>query len=265
MSKRLFGVIIALALAAVGTAVIVGYVDRAEERATADEARVPVLVVDEPIDRGATIEEVERAVRTVLVPAKVQAAGSMETLSDVEGLVAAVDLIPGEQVLSTRFVAPQVLETETAVQVPDGLLQVTVSLTPERALGGSLRPGSTVAVVASFEPFELGGASEPSEFGVIPTEEKTPNTTHIILHKVLVTKMQVEELPTGSGSAGESANDSGVGLAPTGNLLVTLAVTAAEMEKIVFSQEHGAVWLAHEPLNASEAGTQIQTRGSIYE
>ncbi len=275
MNRRLLGLIASVLLASAGTFVLISYVRGADQRAAAGEQVVEVFVVDETIERGTPGSDIEGAVKTVLVPTKVRAEGAVADLSTLSGRVAAVDLAPGEQLLDSRFVDSLALETETKVVVPEGLLQVTVSLSPERAVGGQLRPGSTVGVLASFDPFDYG-ASEPGELPPVPeegadTEEpetestvglKTPNSTHLILHKVLVTNVQVEQLPAEPAQADAPVS---LDLAPTGNLLVTLAVPAADTEKIVFAAEHGSVWLAVEPEGADEAGTTIQTRETIYQ
>jgi len=272
MNKRLLGLMAAIALAGIGTFVLVSYVRGAENRALAGEERVEVLVVDDTVSSGEAADEINDRVSSELVPAKVQAAGAVTDLDELAGRVAAVDLVPGEQIIADRFVTEEALATAAAIAVPEGLLEVTVSLAPHRALGGEVIPGDTVAFVASFDPFtvedglgETGfAAPEGSDEGTTQDSggTRTSNSTHIILHKVLVTNVQVERLPA-SGEE-EDAEASGVDLAPTGNLLVTLAGTAAEVEEIVFTAEHGGAWLARQPIEADEAGTQIQTRGTIY-
>ena len=279
MKRRLIGVIVAVALAAGGTFVILSYVNSAEERAVAGEETVEVLVVAEPVNRGTRGDKLGSAVKTALVPAKVRASDGVITLADLAGKVAAVDLVPGEQLLASRFVQAEELEAPARVEVPEGLLRVTVSLSPERAVGGQLVPGDLVAVVASFDPFDylivnadegefpgaapVGSDPEIDLPGPLGGTQKTPNSSHVILHKVLVTNVQQERLPTDKTI--DDAQEQGVDLAPTGNLLVTLAIGAPDVEKVVFSSEHGTVWLAHEPATASESGTAIQTRGTIYE
>ncbi len=276
MNRRVLGLIASVLLASAGTFVLLTYVRGAEERAAAGEQVVEVFVVTEAIERGTPATEIEESVKSTLVPTKVRAEGAVAALADLTDRVAAVDLAPGEQLLDARFITALSLEAETKVEVPDGLLQVTVSLSPERAVGGQLHPGSTVAVLASFDPFSLG-TSEPGELPPVPEPDpgpgedddsattglKTPNSTHLILHKILVTNIQVEQLPAEStrADAATATHD----LAPTGNLLVTLAVPAADAERLVFTSEHGAVWLAIEPTDAPEEGTSIQTRGTIYQ
>lgn len=280
MNRKILGVVASIVLAALGTFAVLQYVRSADDRAAEGEERVAVLVVSDTVAAGEAAASLGGKVEQALVPARLRAAASVASLDELAGTVAAVDLIPGEQLLATRFKTEEQIEEEVGFQVPDNLLQVTVSLSPERAVGGQLEPGDMVAVVASFEPFKLG-AVEPGEtdqfFGsevLLPTGEEeqggspsqdslqTPNSSHIVLHKVLVTSVQIERLPTETDR--ESAQEEGVALAPTGNLLVTLALLAPDVEKVVFSAEHGSVWLADEPETASQVGTVIQTRGTVY-
>jgi pilus assembly protein CpaB len=51
---------------------------------------------------------------------------------------------------------------------------------------------------------------------------------------------------------------------PQGTLMVTLAITAPNAEKIVFGAEHGKIWLSLEPANAAVAGTRVVTDKSVY-
>ncbi len=268
MSKRFLSLAASVALAAIGTFVLLSYVRGAEERAVAGEQTVEVLVVDAPISRGTPAEKISSNVQTALVPAKVQAVGSVASLDGLEGTVAAVDLLPGEQLISSRFVEPEALVIQSAVEVPEGLLEVTVALSPERAVGGQPLPGDLVAVIASFDPFQSGtaepGADEPgAEQPAETTQARTPSSSHVLLHKVLVTNMQVEQTVSPAVLTEEDSTP-GFDPAPRGQLLVTLAVSAADAERVVFAAEHGRIWLAREPIDAPEAGTSIQTRETIY-
>ncbi len=275
MNRKVLGVLASVALAGVGAFLVLSYVNAADERALADQEVVEVLVVAQTVAAGERVENLGDRVKSALVPAKVQAPGSLASLDGLEGKVAAVDLQPGEQLLASRLIAQETfLEAEEPeLEIPPGTLQVTVSLEPDRAVGGKLAPGDTVAVFASFDPFNVETV-EPGELepfiGVATDEEKagvakkTSNSTHIILHKILVTGVQIERLPQNRASADDSEGSSGPDLAPTGNLLITLALEPPDAEKVVFTAEHGMVWLGHETESVNEAGTRIQTRGTIY-
>lgn len=276
--RRALGVVGAVMVALLGTMLLVGYVRSAEQRALEGEELVEVLVIADRVPRGTPAAAMSADVSLEMVPLKVRAEGSITDLGVLEDLVASTDLLPGEQVVISRFVTAESLATTTRIEAPQDMLEVTVSLAPDRALGGGLLPGDVVAVIASFDPFDLnaieptdldpGDVIDPSEIFVGTSggdEEglglKTPNSTHLILHKVLVTNVQVEQLPR---AATEDLPDDAPPLAPTGNLLITLAATPEAIEKIVFTAEHGFLWLAAEGPDAAEPQTPVQTRATVY-
>jgi pilus assembly protein CpaB len=242
MMRKIIGIALAVVLATVGTFVLVLYVQSAEDRALAGERVVDVLVASTEIPRGTPAEDLAGSVRTEKVPVKLQAMGSVEDLEELSGRVTSVNLLPGEQISTQRFIAPAQLGR---VEVPDGMLQVTVSLDSARALGGRIAPGDHVGVVASFG----GGAADDEGDASSPT-------THLILHKVLVTAVAGAPDP-------EEATDTAS--APTsGTILVTLALDAPSVERVVFAAEHGTLWLSAEPQDAPVDGTRVQTLDTIY-
>jgi pilus assembly protein CpaB len=239
MNRKLVSLLAALALALTGTFLLVGYVSNAEAKATEGEDLVPVLVVKEKIDAGTASESLAGKVVTEQVPAKVRSEGAVTDLAALKGKVAAVDLLPGEQVVSERFVAPTAVGKATA---PPDLLEVTVSLEPHRALGGQLVPGPTVAVMITVDDIGNGDSA-----------------THLVLHKIKVTSVQTSETEEAADDSEEATRS----VAPSGNLLVTLAVDAPAAERVVWAAEKGHLWLAAEPLTANEGGTSVQTKGSV--
>lgn len=262
MRRRLLGLVASLVLATFGTVVLVSYVQSAHDQAVAGEPTEPVLVVTTRIPKGTKAADLKGMVAVKDVPASTKVKGAVSRPSALTGKVAATDLMPGEQVLAERFDTPQVLGR---AGVPKGLLEVTVQLAPERVLGGDIKPGATVAVLASFKPFDME-SPDPN------APKKTPNSTHIILHKVLVTNVQLTNMTTNrktsekkDGEEAKDEDDTEPDPAPTGQMLITLATDAPSVERIVFTAEHGTVWLSAEPSDAPQGGTKIQTRGTIYE
>lgn len=274
--RKALGIVVALAVAALGTFLLVTYVQNAEKRALAGEEVVDVLVVDRAIPRGTPASVLGSSVRVEQVPVKVLAAGGISDLGALDGLVVSTDLVPGEQLVSSRFVAAETLTSE-AVETPAGYIAVTVSLTPERAIGGAVAPGDLVAVVASFDPFALntfepsglapGEIIDPREIflGTSDAEEGTavrsPSSTSLILRNVLVVNLQIEQLPRASL---EDLPDGSPSLAPTGNLLLTLAGPPEDIERLVFAAEHGFIWLGTENGPISQPVTEIVTRRNVY-
>jgi pilus assembly protein CpaB len=242
--RRLLAALAALLLLVVGTAVLVAYVHGADNRALAGVRSVDVLVADELIPVGTPADELDGLVRTETVPAKSAVAGRVTDLDALTGRVATVDLLPGEQLLVARFAQPDDLQSAGTVAVPAGLQEVSVLLEPQRAVGGRLAAGDTVGVVVSL------------------TFEDGTSATHAVLHDVLVTQVQGAPAPAESTDEPETAS-SGTP-APSGSLMITFAVTAAQAEAVVFGVEHGTLWLSLEPEGAQTDGTDIVTEGNIY-
>lgn len=274
--RKALGITAALVVAALGTLLLVTYVQNAEERALAGEEIVEVLVVDRPITRGTPAAVLESSVRTERVPVKVFADGGVSDLATLGDQVASTDLVPGEQLVSSRFASAEAVLAREAVEIPTGFVAVTLSLSPERAIGGRLVPGDHVAVVASFTPFNLntfepsglapGEIIDPAELFIGSTEEdaargQTPTATQFILRNVLVANIQIEQLPRATL---EDLPEDSPALAPTGNLLVTLAAPPEDIERLIFTAEHGFVWLGTESPPISEPNTDIVTRRNIY-
>jgi pilus assembly protein CpaB len=239
------GILAALVLAAVGTVALVAFVRGAEERATAGEDLVSVLVVKAAIPAGTSADSISSAVGEEQIPKKVVVDGAVNDLGQLTGLVSSVSLVVGEQVTAGRFVTPaQYKPSGTAVEVPPGLLQVTVQLDPSATVGGILQPGDTVAVVGTIDS---GGGP----------------ATHLILHKVLVSNVQGAPLPTATLEVDSTTSDRAA--APDGELLITLATDPVAVERIVHLVEQGTIYLALEKADVSNAPTQPQTNGSVLE
>jgi pilus assembly protein CpaB len=240
--RRLLAAFAALLLLVVGTAVLVAYVRGADSRALAGVRTVEVLVADQLIPGGTTADQLADLVRTDIVPAKTAVDGRVTDLESLAGQVATVDLQPGEQLLASRFGSPDDLQAPGTVAVPDGLQEVSILLEPQRAVGGRLAAGDTVGVFVSL------------------TE---PKTTHVVLHHVLVTQVQGAPAPADPASADPETASAGAA-APSASLMITLAVTAANAEAVVFGIEHGTVWLSLEPEGADISGTEVISPGNIY-
>lgn len=241
MKKRIIGAITALLMAVTGTVMVLSYVGGSNERAMAGARTVDVLVVGKDIPAGTPAEQLTGFVAPAQVPAKVVPAGAVSDLQELAGQVAAVALVPGEQVLAGRFARPADLKEAGTVDVPDGMQEVAISLEPPRVVGGKLQAGDTVGIFMSLE-------EGPDNEGPV---------SHLALHKVLVTDVQGLAVPA-EGTAEASAP------VPANNVLVTLAVSAVNAEEIVYAQEFGRIWLSKQPESAEESGTRILDKEGLY-
>jgi pilus assembly protein CpaB len=166
---------------------------------------------------------------------KVRADGAVTKLTDLDGRTAAVDIVPGEQLLLSRFVSvdQQATHVQSSIPVPAGLFQTTVSLDPDQALGGQIRAGNRVAIVATHTS-TASGANALQD-----------TTAKLVARDVLVTTVSVD------GKAGQTADQSQQVIdAPTGKFLVTLAVNQEDLESVVSAvndSNQSKIWLAADP------------------
>jgi pilus assembly protein CpaB len=250
MQRKVIGVVAAVLLAAVGTVALVGFVRGAEARALAGQETVDVLVVKDAVGRNTPAAELSSMVATERVPAKVRGADALDSIEDLEALdgkVTSADLVVGEQLVAARFVTPVQLAEQRSVDVPEGRQEVTISLEPQRAVGGALRPGELVGVLASFE-----------------WEDVPKHTTKLNHQQVLVTNVQADQSGAPTGGSDEEPEE-GLAVAPTGNLLVTLAVDVEQAERIVFAAEHGTLWLTAQDEDTDQGGSTVRDGGNIYD
>ncbi len=247
MKRRIIAAISAILLAGVGAVLLMAYVGNADQRAMAGMETTNVLVVSAPVAEGTASEELTEMVTPTTLPARAVVSGSVSSLDDISGQVATADLQAGEQLLATRFADPASLEDEAEVEIPEDMHQVTVALDSQRVLGGHLTPGDTVGVFIS-----LGD----------------PAQTHLVLHKVLVTEVQGGiTVPAESEQEGDppEITEPETTEAPSGGVMVTLAMDAPDAEQAVFGMEHGTVWLSLEPTDTPEDGTRVVTGENVYE
>lgn len=247
MKRRIIAAVVAVLLAGAGALGLFAYVQRADARALAGQETVEVLVVTTAVPEHTPSEQLGKSVESKLLPRVSVSEGVLTSLDEVQGLITAVDLQPGEQVLASRFIDQARLITPVSAPVPAGLQEVSVQLDTQRVVGGNLKPGDTVGVFLST---------------VIehPKNEENPkdSLTHLTFHRVLVTKVQggLESLPAEEGAAPMPEGKS---------VMVTFAVTAAQAEKIVWTAEYGTIWLSNENADADQHGTKIMQEERLYQ
>lgn len=269
MKRKIGGIILAVVLAAVGTIALVAFVNQAKDEAIKDEIQVDVLVVTSNIRQGAPIGEIDNSVELTKVPQRLVAPDALTTLADVDPtLVAGIELRPGDQLLRSRLVDPTSL---VRVDVPAGLQELTLAVDPERAIGGAIKPGDKVGFVISFEDFNGITTTTVSPVPVDPNAPVEPppsvRTTKLTLNDILITSVQltaadVEAETTSTDPADEASATKSQ--APSGQLLVTFAVSTPQAEQIVFAAEFGLIWLTLQNDATTTDGSRILTTDQIY-
>ena len=248
MKSRMLAGTAAVALALVGALLIIVYANGADARAMASTNPKKVLVVQKAIPAGTPVNDMTASLVIEDVPAAGVAATALTSLDGKGGTVAAVDLVPGEQLLAERLVAPQDANATGAVKVPAGMQEVTFELEPKRVVGGRIEAGDHIGISFSFAAgADKSKTSEP--------------TTQLTLRKVLVTAVQRAPQPSAKPTDGTNPQDTTL---PQGSLMVTVAVNDIDATKIIYSSNNGDLWLTKEPLDAQDNGGFIARKDTVY-
>ncbi len=242
MNKKLVGVIAAVVMAIVGTGVLVLFVQGAEDRALEGEELVRVLTATGPIPAGTPAAQLEGLVEEEDVPAKIAPEGVISDLVSVSGLVTAIEIVPGEVLLSNRFVeAGNVVNRPGSVEVPEGLLEVTIAMSQEQFIGGVPVPGNTVALIALGDRSDFVNATaDPLAAQPVdpatgqPAIDAELKVSKIIIQQALVTNVQGNPLPVQAATTPDATTR----VAPAeGSLLVTLAVEGPDAERLIYVRD----------------------------
>ncbi|MFH1830381.1 MAG: Flp pilus assembly protein CpaB [Pseudomonadota bacterium] len=202
-----------------------GYLSRKEAQLLSISQPVKVAVAGRDIEPG---ELLDKSMLSLMdVPRKFALPNAINDLTNASGRIAMVPIRSGSQISSATARLPALAKGLSGV-VPIGRRAFSVGIDRASGVAGLLRPNDSVDVIATFD---LGN------------EASVKRTTLTIVQDALV-------LAVGTRLAGapeeDSTNRSKTGIFssarqnPLGNdLMVTLAVTPTESQKLAFAQSAG--------------------------
>lgn len=242
MTRRILAVFLAIVLAVLGTAAVLFYVSRADDRAVADASPVEVLVAKQRIAAGTTGESVRERdlVELLRMPAGTLPDGEVltEIPADLDKLVLTSDLQSGQLVLRRMF--SESTRTSGGLAIPEGKMAVSFEATMAEQVAGYVRPGSQVAV---FVTYRIVPDTKVKSVGRDTSDD--PEGTSVLLPKVEVIAVGTYG---GDGETTTTPRDEEVREDPDDDrravVLVTVAATDAEAAKIIHAAEGDALYLA---------------------
>ena len=250
MNRRIVAAFVAAALALRAFVSIFLYVRNADARAINGVAAKDVYVVVNPITKGTLAENLGTNVQLTQIPAKAVPDQAVYNLAEIQSKAAAIDLVAGEVLLTSRFVDPAVT-AEDAVAVPKGMEQMSLVVKPEQIRGGVLKAGETIGVVLTVKistptPFNVPGIGTVTMDGDFLTKQ--------IMSKVLVTRVQGATVP--------ATDAAGVSPLPASSVMITLALSTSDVEKLTWAQSEGALLLTVQNKDTDDSSSQY-TNGKV--
>ncbi|MCE5191974.1 MAG: Flp pilus assembly protein CpaB [Actinomycetia bacterium] len=255
MRSRVFILVAAVVLGIAAALLTAQYLRGATARLTQEAQPVQVLVATQDVPRGTAAEDAlkQGLIQVQEVPQRYVSANAVSSARGIEGQVLAAALSKGEQVTRARFQFPS--EAGLSYAIPDGFVAVSIPADDVTCVGGMLKAGDWVLVTATFDPGPNGKDAE----------------SRILLPKARVLAVGAD---TGAGTGTEqAATKTGSGLTSGARAnanansvqaaTVTLALNPQDVEKLVFAERQGSVWLALLPTTETQlpatAGRNIKT------
>jgi pilus assembly protein CpaB len=214
--------IVAILIAALGTAMIVLYVRGIDDRAAQGQELVEVLTATAVIEAGETVSAAQEAGKFEAkeVRRDDMVTGALDSTESISELVALGTVYPGEQIISDRFGSLGSLES---LVIPDDKMAVSVELTDFERVAGFVNPGSEVAI--------FGSAASPIRRLPDGTEETLSAVTRIVLTRVPVIGVGTTSVTSTTTTTGEGEQVTEA----VPRTILTVAVTQAEAEKLVLA------------------------------
>jgi len=228
MNRRFLAILVAVLLAIGGGALVIMYAQNADERAIAEATPATVWVSKQLVPSGTTLKDAQRTgmIQQTTVSSMAVPAGALQEINaDNNSLLALSDIAPGEYLLAARFGATP---TGTkAIEVPSGMLAVSVALTDPARVGKFVTPGSHIAIYQSYKIKDL---SDTPEAKII--NENDIRGTSLLLGDVLVIGMGDSPLAGAAAQPDVQATQS-TAQGQTGNFLVTVAIKPSDAPVLV--------------------------------
>lgn len=230
MARRSVLLIAALAIAALGTALILVYVQGIDARAKEGQTLVEVLVATETIEPGESIETAQAAgkVQSSQLVEDARVEGALTSTKTLAGKVAVATIYPGEQIISQKF---DEAGAQESLSIPDDKLAISVELPDPARVAGFVNPGSAVAIFVSADP-ELVKADGSTQ--------QLPPYTRLLLGKVEVIGVGATTVQsrTVTNEDGEKTTEE------IPRTILTLAVDQAQAEKVIYAARNGELSFA---------------------
>jgi pilus assembly protein CpaB len=218
VGRRLALLIAAVLVAALGTTLVFAYVQKADDRAIADQDPVKVLVAKISVAAGTRVIDAANAgsFETKELPQSAVPPGALSSTDPIREMVALTTIFPGQQLLSGMFGATAA--SNASIAIPPGQIAASFSFGDPERVAGFVQPGSQIVI---FLTSTLQGGQA---------------ATRVLLPKVTV-------IAVGPTTITPPADPSKANPETLPRAMLTLALTQAQAEKMIFAQGNGSMYL----------------------
>lgn len=245
MTRRLLITISALVLAGIGTSSVLAYVRRADARALAGMKAVTVLVAQNSVPEGTSAGGAlqQGLLASQKLPASSVPADAVRTITpDLSSLVLSSNLQAGQLLLRPSLVTAA--QTTAGMVIPPGMMAVSVRFCVPEAVANAVQANSEVAV---FNTVVAGAGGQVSAQPACDGPHQQPQAswvrTRLVLGRVKVLSVGTAASQSGS-TASTTSSQASSSASSQSSVLVTMALSQADAEKVIQLTETGLPYLA---------------------
>ena len=225
MNNKRSGTVVAggIAVALLGMLLVFVYAGRVKAGAGVSGGTGTAFVATSDIPMGTRWEDMTGALQQKNVPAEVRPATAITSDSQLKGRSSIQSIAKGQVITTSQFN----VSSTGGLDIPAGQNAVTINLGTPQGVARFVQPGSDTNVYVTYKG--LPGVTNPADAVV----------TKLVLSNIKVLanqlKLPTEEEAAAAAAAGQQS--------PTAEILLTVAVTPDQAEKLIFAKENGSVWL----------------------
>ena len=240
MGRRVVSIFAAALIALVGVVAVIMYAKGADARAVAANQPVAVYVSKAAVPASTTLKDAVRQglIVKTQVAAKAAPLGALSEVNDQNSnLLAVTDIAPGEYIQSARF---GTTPTGTkAIEVPQGMVAVSVQLSDPARVGSFVTPGTHIAI---FDWYKIKAIGDDAKSKALNAADV--NGTSVLLDDVLVIGMGDAALNPGQTQGGDGTKDGQAPAAGAPSFLVTVAVSPQNAARLIHGINNGNLYAA---------------------
>lgn len=225
MNNKRSGTVVAggIAVALLGMLLVFVYAGRVKAGAGVSGGTTgSAFVATSDIPMGTRWEDMTGALEQKKVPADVRPVTAITSETELKGRSSIQSISKGQIITSSQFN----VSSTGGLDIPAGQNAVTINLGTPQGVARFVQPGSDANVYVTYKG--LPGVTNPADAVV----------TKLVLSNVKVLANQIK-LPTEEEAAAAAASGQ---QSPTAEILLTVAVTPDQAEKLIFAKENGSVW-----------------------
>lgn len=208
VNKSSFQIVGIVLLSVVTATSVYVYTSGIESRVRAQQELIPTLIVAQAIPVGMSLSSAfsNGMIDVKEIPRQSLPSLAIQNINDVNGsLVALHQLQPGQFVTTPNFGTKAV--NTSALDIPKGMLAMTVTIGEPEKVGSFLQPGSEIAIFGTAESKSVGGQSK---------------ITKVLFPQIAILAIGIQ-IVSNTGSVAPSSTSN----------LITVAVTPLQALKLV--------------------------------